>query len=442
MPKRCIALAVAVVVLGGYGLSSAQTCADPDGSGTTTITDGVQALRAAAGLDSVCSLATCDVNASGAITVTDGILILRIAAGLSADGACTGTPPANESVRQAINNNPYRSIFGDLTKGAGTGGLGQGRLAEPVVLGDGVGRVAQPAVQVGQGASCPVDGFQVLTGCQAVSTPNGNARVSTIRFEQCTSTTATGFIRQDGTIRETVVGANGCILFTQSDLPIGKEIFEERQSFVSEFFDTSGTLTDRETEAVQQNITYLGVCNGPLDGKFPSNRRRNLNGEIGTETFSPNAPTVSFTRTYEDVAFTRLYSPSCDSHETTFQEGTLATVDQRFGETYTTSFSDLQYALTNQASGGPLLLSLAGSLDSTCAGDSRTFSYQTLAAPTFDPEGDGCPRGGTFEVSSGGTPLGQVDFSETGGVTITEPGKAPVSFASCNDPALLLACAP
>jgi hypothetical protein len=440
MPKRWNGLAVVMLLLGGSGLSSAQTCGDPDGSGAITVTDGVQALRAAAELDSSCSPATCDVNTSGAITVTDGILILRLAAGLSAEGACT-TTPTSESARQAINNNPYRGIFGDLTKGNDGNSVRRGRPIEPVALSDAAGVVGS-AAQVGDGANCPVDGFQLLAGCQTISTPNGTARVSTIRFEQCTSTTATGFIRQDGIIRETVAGADECILFTQSDLPIGQEIFEERQAFTSEFFDGSGALTDRQTERIQQNITYLDVCDGPLDAKFPSNRRRNLNGEVEIATFGEGEPTVLFTRSFEDVAFTRLYSPSCASHVTTFEEGTLATLDQRFGETYTASFSDLQYTLTSQASGSSLLLTLEGSLASSCGGDSHTFSYQTLSAPTFDPDGDGCPRSGTFEISSDDTLLGRLDFSDTGAVTITEPDSTPITFASCNDPALLLNCAP
>jgi hypothetical protein len=68
------------------------TCGDADGSGAVTVTDGVQTLRAAAGLSSPCTLATCDVNGSGAITVTDGVAVLRGAAGLPLAGTCA--PPS------------------------------------------------------------------------------------------------------------------------------------------------------------------------------------------------------------------------------------------------------------------------------------------------------------------------------------------------------------
>jgi hypothetical protein len=65
-------------------------CGDADGSGSVTVTDGVQTLRAAAGLSSVCTLAVCDVDGSGVITVTDGVNVLRAAAGLPAILNCGG----------------------------------------------------------------------------------------------------------------------------------------------------------------------------------------------------------------------------------------------------------------------------------------------------------------------------------------------------------------
>jgi cysteine-rich repeat protein len=63
-------------------------CGDADGSGTATLTDGVQILSAAAGLDSQCTLARCDVDGSGAVGVTDGVRVLRAAAGLPFEPNC------------------------------------------------------------------------------------------------------------------------------------------------------------------------------------------------------------------------------------------------------------------------------------------------------------------------------------------------------------------
>jgi hypothetical protein len=70
--------------------TGAAVCGDADGSGSVTVTDGVQTLRAAAGLSSPCTPARCDVNGSGSITVTDGVQVLRAAAGLSTEPNCPG----------------------------------------------------------------------------------------------------------------------------------------------------------------------------------------------------------------------------------------------------------------------------------------------------------------------------------------------------------------
>ncbi len=64
-------------------------CGDADGSGAVTVSDGVNVLRAAAGLSSTCNdPAPCDVNGNGALTVTDGVNVLRVAAGLPGNLQC------------------------------------------------------------------------------------------------------------------------------------------------------------------------------------------------------------------------------------------------------------------------------------------------------------------------------------------------------------------
>jgi hypothetical protein len=93
VPKRGIlsALAAVVVVVGFAAASAdAQVCGDANGDGQVSVSDGVQALRAAAGLPSVCD-DDCDVDGNGSISVTDGVNILRKAAGLAIVEAC---PPA------------------------------------------------------------------------------------------------------------------------------------------------------------------------------------------------------------------------------------------------------------------------------------------------------------------------------------------------------------
>jgi hypothetical protein len=63
-------------------------CGDVDDNDTVTVTDGVQILRAAAGLSSDCTDAICDVDVNGTIGVTDGVIILRKAAGLAITENC------------------------------------------------------------------------------------------------------------------------------------------------------------------------------------------------------------------------------------------------------------------------------------------------------------------------------------------------------------------
>jgi len=87
---RALALLVLTLILVVARDAQAQSCGDADGSGAIGVTDGVQVLRAVAGLANTCTPARCDVDGSGSITVTDGVNVLRKAAGLSAPNACPG----------------------------------------------------------------------------------------------------------------------------------------------------------------------------------------------------------------------------------------------------------------------------------------------------------------------------------------------------------------
>jgi hypothetical protein len=79
----------------GFGVASnasAQVCGDADGNGSVTVTDGVQVLRAAAGLSTTCAqhANSCDVDGNGDVTVTDGVNVLRLAADLAVTTNCPG----------------------------------------------------------------------------------------------------------------------------------------------------------------------------------------------------------------------------------------------------------------------------------------------------------------------------------------------------------------
>ena len=70
------------------GPTGSAICGDADGSGSVTVTDGVQTLRAAAELSSVCVPTRCDLDGNGTISVTDGVNVLRAAAGLPFPANC------------------------------------------------------------------------------------------------------------------------------------------------------------------------------------------------------------------------------------------------------------------------------------------------------------------------------------------------------------------
>lgn len=63
-------------------------CGDADGNDSVSVTDGVQALRAAADLPSICDLQRCDLDRNGSISVVDGVNVLRLAASLPVAVLC------------------------------------------------------------------------------------------------------------------------------------------------------------------------------------------------------------------------------------------------------------------------------------------------------------------------------------------------------------------
>jgi hypothetical protein len=77
-----------VLVIFRATAAAAEVCGDANRNGVLDVGDGVQILRAAAELPSVCTVAVCDADGSGAISVADGVLVLRSAAGLPAAVSC------------------------------------------------------------------------------------------------------------------------------------------------------------------------------------------------------------------------------------------------------------------------------------------------------------------------------------------------------------------
>jgi hypothetical protein len=80
-------------------------CGDVDDDESVTVSDGVQALRAAAQLPSDCTLEICDVDVDGTIGVPDGVTILRKAADLPISENCIPDEGAiNQQVAQLLRN--------------------------------------------------------------------------------------------------------------------------------------------------------------------------------------------------------------------------------------------------------------------------------------------------------------------------------------------------
>jgi hypothetical protein len=118
------ALAVAALV-GLLAAGAYAVCGDANGDGNVSVSDGVQVLRAAAGLSSSCTgNDDCDVDGSGSITVTDGVNVLRKAAGLSTVDNCPTGDPVSSLIGHTID------IFGPLTKvGAVAGAEAAGSIS-------------------------------------------------------------------------------------------------------------------------------------------------------------------------------------------------------------------------------------------------------------------------------------------------------------------------
>ena len=151
------ALAVATVV-GLHAATALAVCGDANGDGRVSVSDGVQTLRAAAGLSSRCD-DKCDLDGNGKITVSDGVNVLRKAAGLTAVEAC---PNDTDQVTSLIGHT--LDLFGPLTK---IGALGptpagasspcdnpDGGFQVPVAV-DGLS-AAPPAAGRGEHAARPV----------------------------------------------------------------------------------------------------------------------------------------------------------------------------------------------------------------------------------------------------------------------------------------------
>ncbi len=349
-----------------------------------------------------------------------------------------------QAARQAIVNNPFRT----------TNVATDDQLAKDAAVNDLIFATRNPTgpAKVGDTALCPAGGLQRLVGCESVTLDSGgSASASTIVFDSCTvGSPSDGFIVQKGTLY-ILAPSSPCLLVTQAELPIGIELSGGRQNFETTFMNGAGQATEIDLENSSESVTYLNTCPG-VDPRFRPTLRRQVSESFRSQIMSP--PGVgepkSVVQMYDTpFSILREYSTDCSTRIVTLesrQSGEIATVDDRVGESYATRFADLKYALSgpNDATS----LSIDGGLLDTCTGiggdrsGDRSFAYRTLTPGSFNRDGDGCPRGGAFELSAEGVVIGQVSFGDAGGVTLTPVSGPPITLVSCNDPQLLLTKCP
>jgi hypothetical protein len=140
-----IALAAASLLL-VVGSVHAQICADADGDGSVSVTDGVKVLRNAAALENACLTARCDVDGSNTIGLADGVNVLRVAADLPFDLRC---PVLNANEQQA---------YGTLEKSGNVAGM-----LELGINAASASAAAAASVVAAAGGPCPQGGTVTST---------------------------------------------------------------------------------------------------------------------------------------------------------------------------------------------------------------------------------------------------------------------------------------
>jgi hypothetical protein len=367
--------------------------------------------------------------------VSDGVLVLRKAAGLAIDQRC----PRGEAgrlatgTRQAIGNNPFRDLTKIPNAGAGTA---RAVLAQRSPSFPDRARVAL-AAEGRQVIPCTRSGSATETCTTRRESDGSISTVFTIDFDRCALPQNDGhFVVESGIARQTVPHFSDC-----SALPfaIGHQLLEERESLVFEDRDSAFTLLSRATHDNAALITYTESCTDRQRNNLAGRRVHAVNGLVEIVSFVDHGE-VRATEIFDDVALTTDLSPApaCAATET-FDGGSIRRVDGRLDETFTTAFGgdagDLSYALDEGA------LEIAGGLTSVCGGAETIFAYRTVEPSFFDPaEPDGCPRGGSIEISSDGAVIGQALFTSAGGVRLVAVDGQSTLFANCNDAGLVLRC--
>jgi hypothetical protein len=296
---QALTIAGVVALLAG---SAAAVCGDATGDGDVTVSDGVQALRAAGGLSSVCD-DRCDVDASGSITVTDGVNILRQAAGLSSVRNC---PDTDDRVASLIGHT--LGVFGPLTKVGAVGSAGATAAAAPCENAGG---------QVQQSASgftfddCQLEGV-VITGF--LGTADGSLDFSQLAIRRLSSGDV---LTLAGNLSVGDVDGNPSLsgVLDASTPILGAYVITFQQVVTGPQGTTlDGGLAFDLTDANIQNVTGVtvtltGGTNLPVTVTFGNAGARDFTYHTDTDDLTPvsNTPTPTPTAT-PPVARLQLYN--------------------------------------------------------------------------------------------------------------------------------------
>jgi hypothetical protein len=247
--SKCLPV-IAAVLLVTSGQASAQICGDADLSGSVTVTDGVQTLRAAAGLTSTCTDNACDIDGSGSITVTDGVNVLRKAAGIAIAEACPGA--VDTQVQNLLRDT--LPIFGGLTKiGTGAQAAATGGACDNAdgsfTFDDSTGEITF--------SNCELDGF-LYDGTLGISS-DGSTLSFDLSFDDLTTDESFDFFG-DITFRQTSTGGviSGGLEVDFIELGFLNVTFEEIQTDTSGNF-VGGSLFFDATDSDIDGVTGVRV---------------------------------------------------------------------------------------------------------------------------------------------------------------------------------------
>lgn len=221
--------------------ASAQVCGDADGNGQVSVTDGVQALRAAATLTSTCTAARCDVDGNGTVSVTDGVNILRKAASLPITENCPNTEAQIEELLQ--NTLP---IFGQLTK---VGGAASAQIAETFACDneDGFFEIDDETFEISF-FNCRLDIFLY----DGTLTPDGNTLFFDLEFIDLTTDESFSFFG-DLSFRSTQTGGiiAGSLDVSFENLGEVSVVFENIETDVDDNFVGGSILFDATDSGIE-----------------------------------------------------------------------------------------------------------------------------------------------------------------------------------------------